>query len=240
VVGGCALLGLSAASYASGVTGTMTVSPSTGLTNGATVTITGSGYADNSTGEILECNGASNEPYVSNSTTGQVSVGCTAPSLTTGLTHTSSTGTLSDTYTIKEGTVGPPCGQSGDIIGTCPSTDSAGLNPTTDAANYPCPPTSAQQAQGVTCSLTFGDQAGDSGTATILFAGETTGTTTTTAAPATSTTLATSTTATTTPSQTSLPTTGPGPGLWWMGLLGVILICLAALVLLLGRRAWRS
>ena len=56
---------------------------------------------------------------------------------------------------------------------SCPATDSAGKSPSADAANYPCPPTAAQQAAGDTCTLTYGDQANNSASAAILLAGET-------------------------------------------------------------------
>jgi len=54
-------------------------------------------------------------------------------------------------FTIRSGTVGPPA----------TGTDSSGGNAATDAANYPCPPTPAQYASGVTCALAVGDLGGD-------------------------------------------------------------------------------
>ncbi len=168
--------------------------PSTGLTSGESISVTGSGFSANSTGNVLECNDAPDEPTVAlaNPVGSSLAVGCTGPTYRI-LATTSATGDLSTSYDVMAGTVGPPCG-TGDIITTCPSTDSAGADPTADAANYPCPPTPAQQAAGVTCSLFFGDQAGDSASASIVFDGETSPSTTD---------------PTTGPSATGPPTTDP-------------------------------
>lgn len=151
---------------------TLALSSSTGLTNGQSISVTGSGYARNSPGNILECNDAPGEPTVAlgSPVNKSLPVGCTSP--TYKLITTSATGTLSTTYDVIQGTVGPPCGASNDIITQCPLTDSAGQSPATDAANYPCPPTAAQVAAGVTCTLQYGDLAGDSVTEPILFSGE--------------------------------------------------------------------
>ena len=64
-------------------------------------------------------------------------------------------------FTVTTGTVGPP--------GT--GTDSTGGDAATDAAKYPCPPTTAQQAAGDSCLITFGDPSGNIGTQNISFAG---------------------------------------------------------------------
>ena len=75
-----------------------------------------------------------------------VPVSCTGISTATGaLITVGSDGTISAKFTIVAGTSGPPCGAA-YLISTCPTSDSSGGNPTTDAANYPCPPTAAQQA----------------------------------------------------------------------------------------------
>jgi hypothetical protein len=218
--GATALAVASTASAAS--TPTLSANPSTGLTNGQSVTVTGSGYAASSPGNILECNNDPNEPTVSLPApiSSDVSVGCTAPSY--NLVVTSKTGTISTTYKVIAGTLGPPCGASSDIITTCPSTDSAGNSPSADAANYPCPPTPAEQAAGVTCSLSFGDSSGDGASTVILFQGETPPPSTTSTAPSSttspSTTAPSSTTTTTTASTTTTSTapttstTGAGSG----------------------------
>jgi hypothetical protein len=151
---------------------TLSVGPSTQVTNGESVSLTGTGFQDGSPGNVLECNNSPGQPTVNLGApvSNAVAVGCTAP--TFNLVTTSSSGTLSTSYVVTQGTVGPPCGASTDIITTCPETDSAGQDPATDAALYPCPPTPAQSAAGATCTLTFGDAAGDSATAPILFPNE--------------------------------------------------------------------
>jgi hypothetical protein len=173
---------------------TLSVSPSTGLAGGESVTLTGSGYQPATPGNVLECNTAPGQPTVTLGApvSASLSVGCTAPSY--NLVTTSATGALSTTYNVIAGTVGPPCGAPTDTITVCPGADSVGLDPANDAANYPCPPTAAQQAAGVTCTLTYGDLTRESATAPIVFSGETppppttptsTTTTTTTAGPST-------------------------------------------------------
>ena len=158
---------------------TITVSPSTGLSKGQSVTITGSGFTAKSIGNILECNNDPNIPTVAlgSPVNASLSIGCTAPSYA-HLVTTGSDGSLSGTWTIATGTIGPPCGVNQAVITTCPSTDSAGKNTTSDAANYPCPPTPAQEAAGVTCVLTYGDAANEGASAPIIFSGETAPTTT--------------------------------------------------------------
>ncbi len=153
----------------------LTINPSTGLTGGESVSVTGTGFTPSSIGNILECNNASNEPTVAlpSPVSSAVSVGCSAISYSR-LVSTSSSGTISTSYSIIQGTVGPPCGLSTDVITTCPSTDDEGYSPAADAARYPCPPTAAQQAAGVTCVLNYGDQAGDSASGIIAFQGEST------------------------------------------------------------------
>ena len=234
------------AAWASGATVSLTVTPDTGLTNGQSVTLSASGMADSSPGNVLECNGAPDQPTVAlgGEVNTSISIGCTAPAVSASvLGSTTATGTFSKSYTVKTGTIGPPCG-SGDLA-SCPSTDSAGKSPSTDAANYPCPPTAAQQAAGVTCYIQFHDQAGDQAGGggadggTILFQGEqaSTSTTTTTAAPTTTTTTtAPATASSSSPGTSSLASTGPGPRLWWVALAGLAMLCLAVLMIAVGRR----
>jgi len=152
---------------------TLTVTPSTGLTSGQSVSVTGAGYQPDSLGAVLECNTAAGEPTVAlgSPVSAPVPVGCTAPTYNQ-VTSTSSTGTVSATYTVTTGTEGPPCGASNDVITVCPGTDSAGQDPTSDAANYPCPPTAAQQAAGATCVVLYGDENGDRASVAILFPNE--------------------------------------------------------------------
>ena len=142
--------GTLAASAATGASPPITITPDTGLTNGQVVTITGTGFAKSSIGNVLECNSDAKQPTVLvgglvNST---ISVSCIAPSLSK-LVTTSATGALNTTFPVVQGTVGPPCGPAPAAV-TCPATDSAGKSPTADAALYPCPPTAAPDTRRVT------------------------------------------------------------------------------------------
>jgi len=224
---------------AAGKTGTITVTPDTGLTNNQKVTIAGSGFSAGSIGNIVYCNNAPNEPTVALGAPVNASlpIGCIAPGYGANalVPPTGSDGTFSKTFTVATGTIGPPCGVANAVVTTCP-TDSAGQNASTDAANYPCPPTPTQVSAGVTCTITYGNQIGDmSNTVSITFAGETAATTTTaasvtTAAPVT--TAASATTAphvATQPSQ-SLATTGPGPLLWLVSFVAAVFVLFGALL----------
>ena len=225
----------------------LTASPNTGLANGQTVTISGSGYAKSSIGNVLECNDDANQPMVTlgSPVNGQVPVGCIPPSLMK-LVTTDASGNVSSTFAVITGTLGPPCGPSPDAA-TCPATDSSGADPATDAAKYPCPPTAAQQAAGDTCNLTYGDATGESASATILFGSETASPTTTAAATASTTppttaaktappttaaaaaaTAPTAAPQTASTSGSSLASTGPGVGVWAIGIIGVVLLLLGA------------
>jgi hypothetical protein len=255
-VGGFALVTAGVADAASGNTVPLTVTPDTGVTAGS-VTVSASGLTPNSIGNILECNSDPSQPTVAlpSPVSSSVSVSCTAPSYGHLLT-VSASGALSGSFTVVQGTVGPPCGISGAVIATCPSTDSTGGSPSADAAKYPCPPTAAQQAAGDVCTLTYGDEANDTAASNILFAGEsppssttaTTAATSTTAAKSTTTTAArttatttAATTATTAPATaasgstagTSLASTGPGPNLWLVAVIGFVAIYLGSVVLAL-------
>ncbi|HLI72528.1 MAG TPA: hypothetical protein VKU86_01520 [Acidimicrobiales bacterium] len=205
---GAALLVEALPAAAAGVVGTMTLSPTTGVADGTVLTVTGSGFTHSSIGNILECNSDPNQPTVALPApiSTSVSVSCSPPSFSK-LVSTSATGTISASWTVLGPTVGPPCGNPPDIA-KCPATDSSGGNPATDAANYPCPPTAAQQAAGDVCQLNYGDSAGDSATANIGFP---TSTTTTTAAGTTTTTGATTTTTGATTTTTSATTTTTSP-----------------------------
>jgi hypothetical protein len=189
----------------------LTVTPSTGLANGQKVTVSGSGLHDNSIGSILECNNDPSQPTVV--TEGNaVPISCSNP-LTT-LVTTSKTGTLPATsFVVHTGTIGPPA----------TGKDTSGGSATTDAANYPCPPTAAQLAAGYSCDVTFGDENNDDVIQNITFASQSTTTTTTTTpttttttptttttTPTTTTTTPTTTTPTTTPTASTLTNTGPG------------------------------
>ncbi|HLX89922.1 MAG TPA: neocarzinostatin apoprotein domain-containing protein, partial [Acidimicrobiales bacterium] len=150
----------------------LVVNPDTGLSGGSVVNVNGSGFTKNSIGNLLECNSDPHQPTVMlgspiNST---LPVSCTAPSYSK-LVSTDSQGAISTTYTVVQGTTGPPCGTASAAV-QCPATDSAGNSPSADAADYPCPPTAAQESAGDTCTLTYGDQANDSASVAIYFVGE--------------------------------------------------------------------
>lgn len=238
LVAGIGLVGWATAAWAGG---TLTASPSSGISpSGQTITLSGSGFTPNSTGNYLECNNDPNEPnvHLGGLVNSDVGVGCTAPAVSgNALQATGASGSFTKSYQVATGTIGPPCGAAGDLIATCPATDSAGQSPAADAAKYPCPPTAAQQAAGVTCVIHFGDQANDSAQVTILFQGESAGGPTTTAAPVATTSAPTATTAPATSADTNaLAVTGPGPALWSLLGAGLGLLLVAAGLLIGARR----
>jgi sortase A len=96
-------------------------------------------------GAIVECNDAPDEPVVSLAGLALVPVGCTNP---LGDLHpTDGSGVLAPaSLTVRTGVIGPPTA----------GTDSIGNNAAADAVKYPCPPTSAQAAAGVTCMIRAG------------------------------------------------------------------------------------
>jgi hypothetical protein len=144
-------------------TPTVVSTPATNLTNGQTVTITGSGWDTGSPGAILECNGDGfNTPSVQPTALAdgnQIPVSCSPPQVIS----TDGSGNLPSTpFVVKTGTVGPP--------GT-PVTekDSAGNPANVDAAKFPCPPTAAQIAAGDSCIIAFGDFQNQSSSTNIAF-----------------------------------------------------------------------
>jgi hypothetical protein len=177
--------------------GSITVMPNTGVTAGTSVTVSGSGFAANSTGTVIECSAAPGQPTIG-VLGNPVPVSCTNP-----LAHvitTNASGDFTTTFTIVQGVTGPPA----------TGTDSGGGDAATDAAAFPCPPTAAQHAAGVTCVIAFGDLAGERAIAPILFAGEEPPTTTTSSSSTTassSTTFATTTTTASTTTTTASTTT---------------------------------
>ena len=147
---------------------TIKVTPSFGLGGGKVVTVTGTGLARNAYGSVLECNGAPGEPtvLVGPPFDESIPVGCSPPSLK-HIVSTGTYGSLATTFVIHGGKkLGPPCGVI-QVVGGCPRLDSAGQRPRKDALNYSCPPSPAQQAVGVTCSLVFIDTAQERVSASI-------------------------------------------------------------------------
>ena len=139
---------------------TLAVTPSADLTNGQTVTVTGTGWDPSSIGALVECNDTTEEPTVAVTGT-QVPVGCSDPF--NGLRSTNSAGELPPgNFTVKTGTVGPP--ETG--------TDSAGDPAAADAALYPCPPTQNQIDEGFSCTISLGLVQGQDVAAPLSFVGE--------------------------------------------------------------------
>jgi hypothetical protein len=216
--------------HASAADPTVTVTSSTGLTDGQGVTVSGSGYGANAFGAVVQCSSAPGQPTVTVQGNA-VPVSCTNP--LHAVKSTDASGAFTTAFTVHTGTVGPPA----------TGTDSAGNDASADAAKYPCPPTPAQQASGVTCVIGYGDTSGDQASAPISFAaaGPSSGGSTSSSATATAGTTGTTgasgttagapTTAGSGGSGGSLASTGAGPGLWATALTGLLLAA-AGLVLL--------
>jgi len=215
-------------------TATLTMDPGTCIVDGTVVSLTGSGFVDGALGVFLECNSDSSQPTA---TSNDIPVSCTSVSSSQGpgIVKLSPTGTVGpDNFTVKEGTVGPPCAPS--CVGAL--TDSSGGSSFADAARYPCPPTPAQQAAGDTCEVLFGDSSGDAVIVPISFnvAVPPPPATVSTAAPTSPSgsgaTPAPAAKATSTKASTAaLAFTGPGPGLVWLAVAGAVLMVLGLLAL---------
>jgi hypothetical protein len=117
---------------------------------------------------VTECNNDPGQPTV-DLLSATVPVSCTNPLANPpGLLSIPKTGILGPvSFTVSDGTVGPPCGPN-NCTGAA-GTDSAGGDPTTDAAAYPCPPTPAQVADGGTCVVIVGDIGDDSVAVPVSF-----------------------------------------------------------------------
>jgi hypothetical protein len=157
-----------------------------GLAGGDTITLVGKGFTPGSLASDIECNSDPSQPvilFLGN----YVPISCTPLKLS----DISATGGYNPPpFAVVQGTTGPVLnnpsvyppgctinpalgapplpGQSGPIPGCTTSG-----NPATDAANFPCPPTAAQQAAGDDCAIAIGDQAGDRGVGVVLFGTET-------------------------------------------------------------------
>jgi hypothetical protein len=142
----------------------ITVTPSTNLANGEQVSVSGAGLTPNVNGVLVECSSAAGQPTVEGRGL-TFPVSCTNPFApkfgpSPSVVTTSSTGTFDTTFVAETGIVGPP---------SAAGIDSAGNNPASDAANYPCPPTPAQQAAGDVCWISFTDGGGDAAEASLGF-----------------------------------------------------------------------
>jgi len=154
------------------------------LSGGDVISLKGAGFHASALGSSEECNADPTQPnilFLGN----YIPVSCTP----VAIVSTTSTGTFSGSFTIKSGTTGPPATSSAPVCTngsgspvtttTVPGCTTSGSG-ATDAAKYPCPPTAAQQAAGITCVIAIGDISGDRAVGAILFKGESTGGTTTT------------------------------------------------------------
>jgi len=188
-----------------------------GLASGEVINVSGTGFSPGSLASIVECNSELAQPVILFLGV-DVPDSCSPLSLVTIPSSGKTKGTLTGSQTLKTGTVGPPItGQPTTCTQVVPSTStitgcSTSTNAATDAVNYPCPPTPAQQAAGDTCVLAIGDQAGDRAIGVVLFGSETLPTsTTTTIGGSTTTTGGTTTTgsSTSTTGTTTTTTTSP-------------------------------
>jgi Fibronectin type III domain len=219
----------------------VTVTPGTCLNGGTVVTVTGSGFTAGALGNLLECNSDAGQPTVAlpAPVSQDVPVSCTGISTAAGsLITVAADGTFSATFTIVAGTTGPPCGPN-YLVSTCPTADSSGGNPTTDAAAYPCPPTTAQAATD-NCTLSFGDSNSNDKSVSVPIAfvpaptpGSGATTTTTTAAAAAATAAQTAAAAKAATAASTLAFTGAGPDTWYTLLGGLLLLDLGFLILTL-------
>jgi hypothetical protein len=192
-----------------------------GLAGGDLVTLAGTGFTPGSLASDIQCNSDPHQPvilFLGN----YIPISCTPLKIS----NISPSGAYNPPpFAVVQGTPGPVInnpsiyppgctidptkgkpplpGQSGPIPGCTTSG-----NPVTDAANFPCPPTAAQQAAGDDCAIAIGDQAGDRGVGVVLFGTETLPTSTTTTTSGTTTTSPTSTLTRTQPSASTV-TLGP-------------------------------
>jgi len=165
VFAGCFASSVVGVPEAAASSATITVSRTSGLLNGQLVSVSGSGFAPGDLAEVVECSNVPGQPTVS--TFGfAIPVSCSLPINGAGYPFSvvssptvGSDGTVSTPIVVHTGVVGPP------TLGI----DSAGHNTAADAAQYPCPPTPSQQAQGASCELTLGDVQGDSASVPISF-----------------------------------------------------------------------
>jgi hypothetical protein len=153
---------------------TATVDPATCLVNGSQVDVSAAGLSpasvSNYLGTFIECNTDPNQPTVS-ILGNVVPVSCTSALKYVFTPNAAGTANTADLpppatpyFTVIEGTTGPACAPS-----LCNGTDSTGGDPYTDAAEYPCPPTAAEQAAGDVCVISVSDTGGDRITVPISF-----------------------------------------------------------------------
>lgn len=185
IVGGVAAILLCSMSFvvgalpASAATPTLTVTPSSGLLNGQLLSVSAAGFPPQVEVGLAECSNVPGQPTMN---VEGITLGVSCAVSTFGPSYpfnnqaflsTSVTGDLDTPYVVHTGIVGPP------ILGI----DSAGRNSADDAAQYPCPPTAAQQAQGDGCNLGIADFNGNRAVVPLSFASPITTTPTVTVTP---------------------------------------------------------
>ncbi len=146
---------------------TVTLSKSSGLYGGEQISVEGTGFALFAIAVAVECNETPGEPTLEVGATA-FPVGCSGPFTTgpfgSGIGDVDASGDFQTTLVLSTGVIGPTAVGLG--------LDSAGIDANADAANYPCPPTPAQQAVGATCDVVVSDLVGESASTPISFAPE--------------------------------------------------------------------
>ena len=217
--------------------GYATVAYTSVTTSGTTATFSGLSLTNGQGSWTVAANAAMSEgqpaaTYLSNA----IPVSCT-PVKTFEVSADGTIAPQFQSFTVVEGTTGPPCGGSSSTAVACQyPDDSSGGNPATDAAAYPCPPTSAQTAAGIGCVIAVGDLGGDKAAVPISFNIGAPPITTTTTSPSSSSQLTgsgSSSSGSSSSSSGSLAFTGSGPGIAIMGVLGVLFVLAGGTFLLL-------
>lgn len=223
------------------------LSSNSNLINQQTIFITGTGFAPNQFGTVVECNLAANQPVSAGGPPSQP-VGCTSASA--GQFTADATGSFSTLFfRVHAGNIGD--WETG--------LDSQGNFAATSAGAYPCPPTPTQVAAGVGCGIMADDSSGSHVTVPITVIGPGPATlggiypplTTTQSVTLPSTAPSATTAATTSQSVTqravvattsgagTLPFTGVGSGLWLIGFAGMAALFVGYLTLTVYRRPRR-
>jgi len=227
------------------------LSSNSNLINQQTIFITGTGFAPNAFGSLVECNLASGQP-LSSVGSPPLPVGCTSASAEQFTADAS--GSFSTLFfRVHAGNIG--AWQTG--------LDSQGDPAATSAAAFPCPPTPAQVAAGVSCGIEAEDSSGSHVAVPITVIGPgpatldgiyppltttqsvtlpyTAQTATTTAATSQSVTqqAVAATTQASTSATGTLAFTGVGDGLWLIGSAGLAALFVGYLTLTVYRRPRR-
>jgi len=149
-----------------------------GVSSGDVITVAAGGLTPSVQASIVECSSVATQPVIA-----PYPVSCSALSPVTVPSSGPQSGEISGTFTVASGVLGPP--ETGDTP-SCQSTSgwpttallsipdcATSGDATTDAAQYPCPPTASQQAQGYVCTLGVMDDNDDRVVGTLLFGTET-------------------------------------------------------------------